>query len=82
MRDKPLEDEHIEMVIKGALPHFRKQMPFVHYTTFKAHHQVGIRIKDEETSQPKNPYRKPTQPTQYTRSTKKNLNVNSLRNHK
>ena len=47
------------MVIKGALPYFRKQMLFVHYPTFKVLHQAGIRIEDEKISQPKNPYQKP-----------------------
>ena len=63
MRDRPLENEQIEMVIKGALPHFHKQMLFIHYPTFKALHQANIKIKDEEISQPKNPYQKTTKPT-------------------
>ena len=58
MRDRPPEDEQIEMVIKRALPYFHKQMLFFHYPTFKVLHQAGIRIEDEKISQPKNLYPK------------------------
>ena len=34
MRNRPPEDEQIELIIKGSLPHFRKQMIFAHYPDF------------------------------------------------
>ena len=82
MRDRPPKDEQIEMVIKGALPHFHKQMQFFQYPTLKALHQDGIRIEDEEIYQPKNPYRKPAHPTQISHATETSLIVNAVRNCK
>ena len=34
MRNHPPEDEQIELIIKGSLSYFRRQMIFAHYPDF------------------------------------------------
>ena len=38
IRNRPPEDEQIELIIKGSLSHFRKKMIFAYYSDFEALH--------------------------------------------
>ena len=69
MRNRPPKDEQIELVIKGALPHLRRQMLFAHYPDFRALHQAGIRIEDEESQQPRNTFRRTSQTNTQSQNT-------------